>query len=274
MGRFLEEEVDTGVKFKNIFDMKKLEDGSLRIVGTEEDSGESGVWESMDAGETWKSVYNLPAEVQDRGISWLDYAALSPGGQIVCAICEIVSGGSGTRPVLYLVDKEGKANKMSFELPQENPEEPAGDAEQPETEEGEQQAARMNYISKLYFPGNEWVVLQDGTGTVYQINVSDSSVKYTYELNSDMLGAPLCAVGNTLIVQDAAQALCYDLQTGEQKPSEEILSQSFVENDSFRAIDTLDGGESVYILFQGGLYHYKFGGNVMEHIIDGSINSL
>lgn len=293
MGRFLEEEVDTGVVFSNIYDMKKTEDGSLRIVGTDGDSGNSGVWVSTDGGKTWVSVYDLPAEVQDQEKGWMDYAAISPGGQVVCAFNEIVSGG-GVRPVLYLLDKGGKASKLSFELPKKegkggsaaskSVEVPVGDAEQPdgeqqeaggETEAGDQDNGELlNVVTDLLFPVNEWVVLQDGAGTVYQINVSDGSVKYTYDLDSATSVFQIYAVGNTLIAQDETQALCYDLQTGEQKNSEEALSRGGSENGLFNAVDTLDGGESVYCLSSGGLYHYKFGGSVMEQLIDGAMNSL
>ncbi len=302
MGRFLEEEVDTGVVFGNIYDMKKLEDGSLRIVGSNGDNGRSGVWESTDGGETWKSVYDLPAEVQEQDNGWMDYAAISPGGQIVCAFNELVSGGGGIRPVLYLVDKEGKANKMSFELPKEEGkggstvskavEVPVDDAQQLEAGEGQPEEEHpqsgegqpeeeqsdngmlSNIITKLLFPGNDWVLVQDGDGTVYQVNVSDGSVKYMYELDSTTSMLQIYSVGNTLIAQDETQVLCYDLQTGEQKSSVEALSKSGTENGLFSAVDTLDGGESIYSLSRGGLYHYKFGGSVMEQLIDGAMNSL
>ncbi len=252
MGRFLEEELDTGVVFGNIYDMKKLDDGSLRIIGTNEDNGNSGVWDSADGGKTWQSVYDLPDEMQNSEKGWMDYAAISPGGQVVCAFNEDVSGG--VHPVLYLMDKEGKADKMSFELPKE----------------GES----LNITTALLFPSNEWIVLKDGAGTVYQINVSDGSVKYTYELDSDTSVFQVFAVGNNLIAQDETQVLCYDLQTGEQKASEEALSKGGSEKGLFHAVDTLDGGESVYCLSGGGLYHYKFGGSVMEQLIDGKMNSL
>ncbi len=116
--------------------------------------------------------------------------------------------------------------------------------------------------------------MQDAAGTVYQINVSDGSVKYTYELDATTNAIQIYAVGNTLIAQDEAEVLCYDMQTGEQKASEEALRQGGLENSFFRAVDTLDGGESIYCLSGGGLYHYKFGGSVMEQLIDGDMNSL
>ncbi len=292
MGRFLEEELDTGVVFGNIYDMKKLEDGSLRIVGTDGDNGNSAVWDSTDGGKTWQSAFDLPAEIQNPEKGWMDYAAVSPGGQVVCAFNENVPGG--IHPVLYLLDKEGKADKMPFELPKKegkggsvvskSVEVPVSDTEQPEAGAEEQPEAGAegqsesggftNIVTDLQFPGNEWVVLQDGAGTVYQINVPDGSVKYTYDLDSDTSVFQIYAVGNTLLAQDETQVLCYDMQTGEQKDSEEALNRGGLENGLFHAVDTLDGGESVYCLSGGGLYHYKFGGSVMEQLIDGNMNSL
>ncbi len=260
-GRFLEEELDMGVAFSRIYDMKKMEDGSLRIVGEDEENKNSGVWESADAGKTWKSVYQLPTEVQGSA-GWLDNAALSPTGQVVCACSEMVSGGSSVRSVLYLVDKEGKADKMTFELPK--------------AEREESNAALGNVVFDLQFPGDDWVMLQDIYGKVYQINVSDSSVKYTYDFNVGGMRAafPMYTVGDTLLAQDGTQVLRYDMQTGEQKASEEVMEQSDMGSVFFSAVDTLDGGESIYCLSKGGLYYYKFGGSVMEQLIDGDMCSL
>ncbi len=263
LGCFQEEELDTGVVFSNIYDMKKLEDGSLRIVGTDGGNGISGVWESKDGGKTWGSVYELPDQVQNSKKGWMEYAAISPGGQVVCAFNENTSDGA--RPVFWLVDKEGKANKMSFELPPKR-----GGQE----EEGQGRLASMNLVMDLLFPSDEWVVLQDVADVVYQINVSDSSVKYTYELGQDTGVCQIHAVGNTLIVSWEAQVICYDLQAGERKGSEEALSKGSSGNGVFSAVDTLDGGKSAYFLSRGGLYHYKFGGSVMEQLMDGNKNSL
>lgn len=263
VGRFLEEELDTGVVFGKIYDLRKLEDGSLRIVGADRENENAGVWESSDAGKTWKNIYNLPAEVQKSSHLWL--AALSPSGQIVCAVDKYISGEAHL--VLYLVDKEGKANEMSFELPAV--EGGGGSTVSKSTEE-------RNFAFDLQFPGDDWVMLEDIYGKVYQINASDSSVKYTYDFTVGEMEAafPMYAVGDTLLKQDGTQVICYDMQTGEQESSEEILGQNGLQNGFFSAIDTLDGGESIYCLSKGGVFYYKFGGSVMEQLIDGSMNSL
>ncbi len=41
-----------------------------------------------------------------------------------------------------------------------------------------------------------------------------------------------------------------------------------------RAADTLDAGESIYYVTEQGMYHYRFGGSVVEQLIDGELNSL
>lgn len=254
MGRFLEEELDIGGVFGNIFDMKKLEDGSVRIAGSDGNNGLKGVWDSKDAGATWEKAFDFPDELQDGNDAWMDYAALSPDGQIVCAYNSAVDGG--VKSVLYLVDKEGKASQIPFELPQS----------------GEKEA--LDIILNLQFPVNDQIILQNGAGTVYQVNVSDGSVKYTYEIDTSQGDFQVHAVGNTLMAQDASQVIIYDMQTGEQKSFEEALNKGASENGLYSAVDTMDAGGSVYCLSRGGLYHYKFGGSVMEQLIDGNMNSL
>ncbi len=261
MGRFLEEAVDTGICFANIYDMQKLEDGSIRLIGEDGDTEKDGVWESKDDGKTWNKVFDFPAEVltnHDKG--YVNHAALSPGGQIVCAFNEIV--GSGVHQALYLLDKEGKASKIPFEVPK---------AEDDQTDD----FAISNLISNLQFPSDEWVLLADSAlETVYQVSVPDGSLKHTYETDMGLGPMPMHSAGNTLILQDESQALLYDLQTGERKDSEEALNKGSNENGRFSVVDTMDRGESIYSISPGGLCRYKFGGSVMERLIDGSMNSL
>ena len=45
MGRFLEEEVDTGVVFGNIYDVKKLDNGTLRIIVSNGDDESKSAWD-------------------------------------------------------------------------------------------------------------------------------------------------------------------------------------------------------------------------------------
>lgn len=77
-----------------------------------------------------------------------------------------------------------------------------------------------------------------------------------------------------MLVVTSTEVLVYDTETGEQQQAEEALQQSVAESGFFHAVDSMDAGESIYYLTGKGLFHYKFGGSVMEQLIDGSMNTL
>lgn len=298
MGRFLEDELDTGVVFGDIYDMKKLEDGSLRIVGTNGDDGSKSVWESKDAGKTWEKACDFPEELQKEDDGYIEYASLSSDGQVVCGFNKIADGG--IKAELYLLDKQGNASRIPFELPeveggrssitarsidvkeglgksdeQEEAGEGLDEAEEPESAENPDASGSIsNLMTNIHFLGNDQVLVEDMEGKVYQINIADGTVKHTYEFDTMTENYQTYLAGTILIAQNSSQVLLYDTQTGEQKSSEEALDKASAENGFFSAVDTMDAGESVYCLSSGGLYHYKFGGSVMEQLIDGSMNSL
>ncbi len=315
MGRFLEEDVELPVVFGDIFDMKKLEDGTIRIAGSNADNGVIGVWESKDKGASWEAVYDLPKEIQDSEQGYTDDGALFPDGKLVCVFNEITDGG--IKPVLYLLDQEGNGKRVPFELPSEKDgggasdsfstrqdvgsqsgEEHAtnsqsGDIQvsegqlggsqegegQPEgsSQEGEDasgQEGRSNLCTDIICLGNDQALVQDIYDTIYQVGISDGSVKQKYEFEGNYDSHHAYAIGNKMLVLSSSEVLAYDLETGEQLASEEMLQGSLAENGNITAMDTINEGESLYYLTMKGLYHYKFGGSVLEQLIDGDMNSL
>ncbi len=257
-GRFLEEELSVGGKFDYVLDMRKLEDGSFRLIA--QSGVNTAVWELADGGKTLEKIYDFPEELQASSGGAVQRAALSPDGQIICAFEEW--GTDGEHCLLYLIDGGDKANQIPFELPELEDDKNWTDEED-----------MPNQVDRLQFPVNGQVVLQDSNGTVFQLDAADGSVKHKYEIGSAMYPFEMFAIGNTLIAQSGDQVMIYDLESGEQKQEEETLSGG-AKGGSFWGMDTLDGGESIYCLSSGGLYHYKFGGSVMEQLIDGSMNTL
>ncbi len=255
MGRFLEEEIDTGIAFGNIYDMKKLEDGTLRIIGSNGDDGKDGVWDSKDQGVSWEKTYDFPAELGDGEKGYIDRAALSPDGKAVCVFNEF-KGDGVIQPVLYLLDAKGTGSRIPFELP------------------GASENSAGNLIMWLSFAGSGQVLAENASDTIYQINIEDGSVKQTYEFDASSDIHLSYAAGEKLLVFNSSEALVYDTGTGEQIPSEETFQKGAAEAGLFQAVDTMDAGESVFCLSSGGVYHYKFGGSVMEQLVDGKMNSL
>ncbi len=248
MGRFLEEEIETDIAFGNIFDMKKLSDGTLRIIGSNGDDGKKCAWDSKDQGATWEKAYDFPEEIQDSDQGYTDRGALSADGRAVCVFNQIEKG-AGIKPKLYLLDQNGGGTPVAFE-----------------------QAEKM--IMGISFLGNDQLLVKDETDKVYQISTEDGSVKQTYEFDGSADTHQVYAAGKKMIVFTSTEALVYDTETGEQLSPEDALQQGLAEAGLFHSLDSMDEGESVYCLSGGGLYHYKFGGSVMEQLIDGKMNSM
>ncbi len=327
MGRFLEEEIESAILFANIFDMKRMDDGTIRLIGNDADQGKLCVWDSKDAGQSWEKAFALSDELQENGDGYVDYAALSNGGQSIVAYNQIVKG-KGIIPILYLTDKEGNASKIPFEMPdkkdmpadgtfdasvyssstvydsaggenaenqptegenskEENPgggsPEEGSEGENPEGEgsEGEENAdgasesyGSNNLIMGLSCLGEDQVLVKDVSGRIYQVSISDGSIKQTYEFGESSELRESFLVGDKLVCQTDAEVLVYDTATGEQQSKEDTLQKSITESGYFLAVDSLDDGKGMYWLSSKGLFHYMFGGSVMEQLMDGSLNSL
>lgn len=258
MGRFLEEDVTLPIVFGNIYDMRKLEDGTIRIIGTNGDDNTKTVWDSKDSGANWEKAYDAPKELQDEENGYIDYAALSSDGQSVWVYNQI--GDGGITSVLYLVDKEGNGNTIPFELP---------------AVEGNTSQDRVaNLILGICFLGNDQLLVKDITDKIFQVSTVDGSVKQTYDFSGTEDSHQVFAAGDRIVIATSTEVLVYDAKTGEQQQTEEALQKSIAESGFIDAVDPVDAGESIYYLTGGGLYHYKFGGSVMEQLIDGSMNSL
>lgn len=307
MGRFLEDDVKLPIVFSDIFDMRKLEDGTIRVIGNNGDDGSKTVWDSKDSGVNWEKAFDIPAELEDGENGYVDGAALSPNGQSVWLYNKVADGG--VRCVLYLLDQNGGLAEVPFELPAAegksitsssqsvNISEDSGDGEDSgvafgqEANSGNQGAedgsesgdgaegdgsisSIRNLVTDLMFLGNDQILVVDMTDKVFQISTEDGSTKRTYEFGATQEACQFYTAGKKMVVATSTEALVYDTETGEQMPTEEALQGSVADSGLFNAVDSADGGESIYYLTGKGLFHYKFGGSVMEQLIDGSMNSL
>ncbi len=273
MGRFLEEDVTLPIVFGNIYDMRKLDDGTIRIIGKNADDGTETVWDSKDSGVNWEKAFDAPEELQDAGNGYIDYAALSSDGQSVWVYNQIADGG--IKPILCLVSKEGTAGAVPFELPaaEQGADDEAGESTGSVEDKGLNASDVKNLVTNISFLGNDQILVTDMTDKIFQISAADGSVKQTYDFSGVEDTHQVFAAGKKMLVVTSTEALVYDTETGEQQ-AEDALQQSVAESGFFNAVDSLDAGENIYYLTQKGLFHYKFGGSVMEQLIDGAMNSL
>ena len=247
MGRYMEEELSLPAEFSSIYDMKKLEDGSIRVAGCSEDR--ESVWETKDLGISWEKVYDFPEELQDD----VRDTAVSSGGQVACVYDE--GSDADMKEIFYLMEPDGAFGRIPFELPQ---------AEE----------LYVNLVRQILFVGNDRLLICDDQGIFYLVNVADGSVVRTFEFGNSENMYVAFAMGKMLLFQSISEVLLYDSETGEQQSPGEAMQNGFTESGMIRAADTLDAGESIYYVTEQGMYHYRFGGSVVEQLIDGELNSL
>lgn len=296
MGRFLEDDVKLPIVFNDIFDMRKLEDGTIRVIGNNGDDGSKTAWDSRDSGVNWEKAFDIPAELEDGDNGYVDAAALSPNGQSVWLYNKVADGG--VRCVLYLLGQNGGLTEVPFELPPAegknitsssqpvNTSEDSGDGEDGGDASGQESTSGnqgeedgsissiSNLVTDIMFLGNDQILVVDMADKVFQISTEDGSTKRTYEFGATQEAYQFYTAGKKMVVATSTEALVYDTETGEQMPTEEALQGSVADSGFFNAVDSTDDGESIYYLTGKGLFHYKFGGSVMEQLIDGSMNSL
>ncbi len=247
MGRYMEEELSLPAEFSSIYDMKKLEDGSIRVAGCSEDR--ESVWETKDLGISWEKVYDFPEEIQDD----VRDTAVSSGGRVACVYDEC--SDADMKEIFYLMEPDGTFGRIPFELPQ---------AEE----------LYVNLVRQILFVGNDRLLICDDQGIFYLVNVADGSVVRTFEFGNSENMYVAFAMGKMLLFQSISEVLLYDSETGEQQSPGEAMQNGFTESGMIRAADTLDAGESIYYVTEQGMYHYRFGGSVVEQLIDGELNSL
>ncbi len=247
MGRYMEEELSLPAEFSSIYDMKKLEDGSIRIAGCSEDR--ESVWETKDLGISWEKVYDFPEELQDD----VRDTAVSSGGRVACVYDE--GADADMKEIFYLMEPDGAFGRIPFELPQ---------AEE----------LYVNLVRQILFVGNDRLLICDDQGIVYLVNVADGSVVRTFEFGNSENMYVAFAMGKMLLFQSISEVLLYDSETGEQQSPGEAMQNGLTESGMIRAADTLDAGESIYYVTEQGMYHYRFGGSIVEQLIDGELNSL
>lgn len=245
MGRYIEEEVILPVRFSDIYDMKKMEDGSIRLAGCSEER--KSMWESKDSGNSWEKVYDFPEEIQDH----VRYAVVSPDGRTACAY----DGDEKMREEFCLLEQDGTLASIPFSLPHA-------------------EGTDMNVVMEIQFVGNDQLLIGDQNSTFYLVNVVDGSVANTFEFgNTQKFYFPFVA-GKMLLFQSDSEILLYDSETGEKRDPGEAICNSLAESGGVYLVDTLDDGESIFYISEQGMYHYRFGGSVVEQLIDAGLNSL
>ena len=254
MGRYLEEELPIPEGTNEIVDLQIQEDGTLGMLAGTGD-GKIQFYKTADQGKTWKEE---PALTEPENGFY--EATLGKNGSVLAG--EYVEG-----------EDESSLGTMNYYYC------PAG---------GQMSQLDLSALTGDAFPfkmkigsnGNLYLMLI-GNG-VLEINPEEQKVVHEYEKGNYI--NYMSVTSEYLIVTTDGEVHYYNTETGKPVEGGDALTAQLKKdpknleqgNTSGNSILFADGDEkdSLFYADSSGLYRYVFGGNMLEQLVDGSLNSL
>lgn len=261
MGRFLESDIELPGNFDSVYDMKKLENGSIRMAASSAEGGIE-VWDSGDGGETWEKQEQFQDSFPADGMPTA--VGISPEGAIwVSSMKGTEADNMSLEHILAAADGTASTVDLSDSVNSEN-----GKA----------------YISNAVFLDNDTVILQSFT-QVYQYDCTSDSISGQFpDLGTSIYGM-MVVDGKVILITDS-QVYVYDGNTMEEQETSEGMKENILQAAGDTSSLSTAGAKfiagvsdeskegGVYYLDRQGLFHQKWDGSVVEQLMDGELSSL
>lgn len=254
-GRYLEADIELP-KEGSVYDMVKLEDGTLRIALNDKEGRES-VWNLKEDKTSWEKVYDMPEEWTMTDTFFVSHVVLSPKGDAFVVSSQATEGEEESEEHYYHLDEEGKATEVPLQT--------------------------ESYVYFTDYTREGELLLQCQYTPVSSVNME------TGELTDKVSGAEdisyFGVAGNTLYAVDHdGQILLFDLLHPDVIEKDDGLSDSIAQsgaNTDLHSLQTrplifVEGEEEneTFYCSNKGLYRHIKNGEVSELLIDGSLTSL
>lgn len=261
-GRYIEEAITFPEDLKSIFDMKKLDGGNIVLAAdTMKDS--LVYYDSKDEGNTWTKSQTITSDTIPEG-KRIVAAAIDGAGNLYISYAEPMDKEhldtitAFTGDIAYLkVDTEGKAGELKLNLP-----------DFPKDDDFAVGLYQLDINSKNMLYGSAM------GGAIYQLNADTGELIHTYP--SEGTENKFFAVYDKLLIVNGDKVEMYNTD-GSKGEDLDILSEYFT-GDKISGSDYLitEGSQEneIYFCNKSGVYHYTFGGNIVEQLVDGSLNNL
>ncbi|HBA70521.1 MAG TPA: hypothetical protein DCZ40_14375 [Lachnospiraceae bacterium] len=309
MGRYLEEENDSLKGELNVeSELAQMEDGSLVVI-----SGRSGKWISKDNGVTWEKEELVWYEELNAS-NWVMNVAVAKDGYVAVIYepsgenqgSEDGAGNVEDDAAGEETNEAGEENNGEGEGDNTQEEKAADREAEDDGEEGVEMQTmyfgmhpryrlvapdgsytelEISYKENEYI--NNFVFSDDGRlfgsalgGKVYEIDRKTGSCHEVIELAG--WAQYMSAKDGRLLLADGRNVTIVDLTTGETV-ADPVLDDFIKEQGSMLEYSTagiqplllLPGEDGIlYLIFEKGIYRHVIGGNVIEQIADGALNSL
>ncbi|MFC4618927.1 ABC transporter substrate-binding protein [Camelliibacillus cellulosilyticus] len=256
-GRYLETNISLPENLNDIYALKKLKDGSIKLVASSKDSP-FDVYSTQDQGKSWKKV-KATGSIVPSGND-ISSAAIDSNGDVVLAygVHEKSNGAKLSAfkgKLTYIkVDAQGQTTKLPIALPSS----------------GKNSDQWVNHLGDLKFASNNDLFGTDQNNMIYQIDARTGKIKHIYS-SGDVIEYGL--VNHSLLIVTGNQIQQYDIQTGKQKQTIDVLKKYLAGAKKSLMIPG-NKKDDLYFCNEKGLYHYVVGGNVVEQLVDGSLSML
>lgn len=262
MGRYLEEDMNLPEDCQSLGGLQALENGKLRIVyiGAEKNII---LADSEDGGASWKSGESINSkmaiDIGENDMLYIMCSAISAKGDVFLSTYIQKEGDSNGATQYYCISADGEVHKLDLSALSEEP-----------------------YVFNAGFTEKGTLLLQIAAKGLIEVNAEDGSKIHIYEDGNsvDYFGA----AGKRLAIITNGSIHYYDTETHEPIDGGELLTEQISSNPenlmivSTSSVPALfcagDEEDTLFYADHKGLYRYAFGGNVVEQVIDGSLNSM
>ena len=261
MGRYLEEDVNLPEDCKSLYGLQPLENGKLRVIYTTAEKNII-IADSDDGGTSWQAGEPINEKLEinlDGGnITSMPAPSISDKGDIFFCVYIQEDENSEGMSIYYYMSADGEVHKLDFSRMSEN-----------------------FYVFSSKFTEQGTLLLHTLEGLL-EVNTEDGSKIHCYEEGNtvDVYGV----AGKKLAIATDGSIHYYDTETKEPIDGGEVLTEHIISNPENLTITSTsaapilfcegDEEDTLFYADYKGLYRYAFGGNVVEQVIDASLNSM
>lgn len=242
--RFVESSLELPDNSEEVYSIKVQQDSSVELLST------IGLFTSQDAGSTWNKVENIDlSKFQDIFIG-----DINANGNIFLY--------TSNSELICINSTDGSSEIFDVKLSK--------------LEDGK----NINLLTMAKFTSDGNIVGLDLNNSIVFIDSKSGSVSKEVK-SDDSYRETVDNVGNLILTQTDNGVRIYDLE-GKVQDSNEIINDIYkIQNSNFKVSGTSRtlispqvDGKGFFACNKKGVFHYYFGGNVSEQIINGSLYSL
>lgn len=262
-GRFVESEVMLPQGISRIFAMAKLDDGSLKAIGTDKLAKNYYILKSTDKGENWDKE-------KIKGLSEKYYIAgcisIAPDG--VVAFVGYAKKGKAN---VEFLGADGNITSVKISLPEIQRTNNNGDG------------VNNNFLRQIIYNKYGSLFAVDLDGSLLKINASDGKLSKPFDTKGMSVNY-ICMSGNTLMAVHSDGIMLFDIEKEEELATESTLDDIIKKDGTLASNDTDMGipmyftkgtvDEQTIFVNKNGVFSYTMGGSITEQLIDATMTSL